>query len=318
MVEVVSALYRPLVAIVAVAALTVPSGAEAARVKVAAATASSSYASSEDANYDPKQVIDGKAGTAWVEGDPGGGLGAWIELDLGGSKSVQRIDVWGGLWASSEYWARGNRPKSLEVKFSDGSIQQFPLSDSQKIQTLTLPKTVETSTIRLKIEAMYNGSTWQDTGISEIAVYDSSPDDTVRASLVTASTFTPPDGDGSYDASQVADGLVDTSWCEGNKTGDGTGEWLELQLGGQKNISSVTLVNGLAASLTLFMKANSATAATLTFSDGSTAPIVIKKSPSPQTIPFPAKSTSSVKITFTTVAKGKEFDDLCISEAYFK
>ncbi|MBA2320604.1 MAG: discoidin domain-containing protein [Deltaproteobacteria bacterium] len=318
MVEVLASLCRPVIAIVAVASLALPTGAQAARVKIAGASASSSYPSSEDANYDPKQVLDGKAGTAWVEGDPGGGLGAWIELDLGGAKSVQRIDVWGGLWASTEYWARGNRPKTLEVKFSDGTTQTLALADSQTIQTLTLPKAVETSTLRLKIEGMYNGSTWQDTGISEIAVYDTSPDDTVRASLVTASSFTPADGDGNYGASNMSDGLVDTAWCEGNKTGDGTGEWLEFQLGGHKNISSVTLVNGLASSLSLFMKANRATTATLTFSDGSTAQIVVKNSPTAQVIPFPAKSTSSVKMTFTGVAKGKEFNDLCLSEAYFK
>ncbi len=318
MVKVVPWVSRAIVGVGWVAALGHPARAEAARVKVASAIASSSFPASDDANYDPKQVIDGKAGTAWVEGDPGGGLGAWLELDLGGTKAVKRIDLWGGLWASTEYWGRGNRPKSLEVKWSDGTVVEFPLTDAQTIQVLNLPAPVNTASIRFKIKAMYNGTTWQDTGISEIMVYDTAPDESVVPTLVTASSFTAPDGDSTYDPKNVADLLVDTSWCEGNKEGDGTGEWLEFQLGSTRNLSSINLVNGLAASISIFMSANRATAATLSFSDGSTTPIVIKNSYTLQSIPFPAKSTSSVKITFTTVAKGKEFNDLCISEAYFK
>jgi hypothetical protein len=318
MVKVLPNASRGLLAAVTAIALTCPAGAQAARVKVASAIASSSYPASDDANYDPKQAIDGKAGTAWVEGDPGAGLGAWIELDLGGSHAVSRIDLWGGLWASTEYWGRGNRPKSLEVKWSDGTTAEFALTDSQTIQVLSLPTPVNTSTIRFKIKAMYNGTTWQDTGISEIMVYDTSPDDSIVPGLVTASTFAPTDGDGNYEPKNVADNLVDTSWCEGNKTGDGTGEWLEFQLGSTRNVSSLNLVNGLAASLSIFMKANRATTATLTFSDGTTTPVTIKNTYTMQAIPFPAKSTSSVKITFTGISKGKEFNDLCISEAYFK
>ena len=36
-----------------------------------------------------------------------------------------------------------------------------------------------------------------------------------------------------------------------------------------------------------------------------------------QTLSFPTKPTSKVRVTFTEVKKGKEFNDLCISEAVF-
>ena len=42
----------------------------------------------------------------------------------------------------------------------------------------------------------------------------------------------------------------------------------------------------------------------------------MKDSVSEQTISFPARETSKVRIAFTTVKKGSEFDDLCVSEAY--
>jgi hypothetical protein len=36
-----------------------------------------------------------------------------------------------------------------------------------------------------------------------------------------------------------------------------------------------------------------------------------------QVIEFPAKSTTKVRLTIDEVRKGKEFNDLCISEAVF-
>jgi len=311
-------LSRPLALLTLGAACVLPGAAEAARVKVAAVTASSSYPADDSVNYEPKQLIDGKSGTSWVEGDPGGGLGSWVELDLGGAQNVQKIQVWGGMWYSSEYWARANRPKSLEIKFSDGSVQEFAMTDAQEVQVLSLAKPVSTSTIRLKVKANYNGSTWQDTAISEIQVFDAGADDQVRPVALSASTTTAADGDGNYEAKNVADGLVDTMWCEGNAEGDGTNEWLKLDFGGPKTVSKLNLVNGMGTSLSLFMKANKATAATLTFSDGSTATVEVKATVMPQTIAFPSKSTSNVTITFTGISKGKEFNDLCISEAYFQ
>jgi hypothetical protein len=66
------------------------------------------------------------------------------------------------------------------------------------------------------------------------------------------------------------------------------------------------------------MNSNRATKATLTFSDGSTHAVVIKNSASLQKVEFPSKTTSSVRVTFTEVYRGKEYNDLCISELYFR
>ncbi len=73
----------------------------------------------------------------------------------------------------------------------------------------------------------------------------------------------------------------------------------------------------MGTSIAFWMKANRATAATLEFSDGSTERVAIKNSMMPQDITFAAHTTSKVKIKFDEVARGKEFNDLCISEAYF-
>ena len=291
--------------------------AQAARIKVASVKASSSYTST-DASYEPKQVIDGKAGTSWVEGDPGSGLGAWVELDLGAAVPVQQLRIWGGMWYSTEYWQRANRPKQLEVKFSDGSVQDWNLDDTQSVQTLTLPKAVTTTTVQLKIKGSYNGTTWNDTGISEIQVFDATPDERVAVRSYTASTTSATDGDGNYAAANVGDAINDTMWCEGNKDGDGTGEWLELTFAANTRVAKLGLVNGVASDLPSFMKANRATGATLRFDDGSTQHVEVKSTMMPQTISIAPRATNTVRITFDAVARGKEFNDLCVSEAYFQ
>jgi hypothetical protein len=116
---------------------------------------------------------------------------------------------------------------------------------------------------------------------------------------------------------QAADGINDSMWCEGNKAGDGTNEWIEFTFPAAQAVAKLSLVNGVGSSMGTWMKSNRATAATLTFSDGSTAAVALKNSMLPQVVEFPSRTTSKVRVTFTTVVKGKEFNDLCVSELGF-
>lgn len=290
--------------------------ASAGNVKPAGWTASSSAPGSDGVSYDVANVNDAKQSSPWVEGDNGSGLGSWVQADLGGEKTITGFTVWGGVWYTLEYWNRYNRPKLLHVEFSDGSSQEFPLADEFKPQTITLASPKKVSSIKFKVKAIYNGNTFNDTGISEIVLHDGAPATHVPVKAYKTSSTFPADGDGNYEPVNTSDGILDSMWCEGNKNGDGTNEWIEFDLGGPQSVSKLVLRNGNAYSFGYFMKSNRATAGTLTFSDGSTETIAIKDTVSEQTITFPARQTSKVKLTFTTVKKGSEFNDLCISEAY--
>ena len=138
-----------------------------------------------------------------------------------------------------------------------------------------------------------------------------------HAALTQASSVAPEDGDGNYLPANALDGLADSMWCEGDK-GDGTGQWLEVDLGAKQVVSKLTLINGIGSSMTVWLKANQALALELTFDDGTKAPVVIER-PSfrAATFTFPAVTTQRVRITFTTVKPGKEFNDLCLSEVGF-
>lgn len=291
--------------------------ASGAPVKIAAVSVKSSYETA-DASYPADQVKDGKAATAWVEGDPGSGVGSWIELDLGGLRMVTRLQLLAGDWSSGEAWARANRPKEIEVRWSDDSTAIWTLTDELRMQTFVPPQPVSASRIRLKVNAIYGGTAFPDTVLSEILVFDDGPDPAVPVRSVTASTEFPADAEGGYFAAQAADGVRDTFWCEGNKTSDGSGEWLEFVFDAPTRVSALSVCNGMCATTDVLKKGNAPSRVTLQFSDGTTQAVDLKAlMPLPQKVTITPVTTSSVKLKIDAVRKGTDFDDACLSEVTF-
>lgn len=285
--------------------------ASAQVIPVKGVSASSHY--TEQGSYGPENVVDGKQGTAWVEGDPGAGLGAWVELDLGQDRRVDSVRIWAGDWYNDTSWQRANRPKELELKFSDGSTEVITLKDERVVQEFKVGGK-STSSVRFRIKSAYSGSTWPDTGISEIQLIGEGTFPGHPATL-SASSHAPADGDGSYEPAMAADQITDTMWCEGDE-GDGTGQQLTFDFGSPVAISKLTWINGIGTSLPLWMQANRATKITLSFDKGSHTTDV-KPSFKPTEVTFPKVTTSKVTITFDAVVKGPKYNDLCVSEAWF-
>ncbi len=305
--------------LVALLLAVLASPAALARVLEPAGTAASSTeAPDQGVSYDVKNIVDGKAGTVWVEGEEGSGLGSWVRIDLKGQQTVDAIRIWNGNWYTWDFWKRHNRAKEIEVEFSDGSKEHFTLADEFKPEVIKLSKPVKTTFVKLKIKSVYNGTTFNDTCLSEVQVLNSEPDENIPVVRYNASSIYPADNDGTYEPANVADGLLDSMWCENDKDGDGTGEWLEFDFGRPTEVSRLVLRNGNAYSFKMFMKGNRAKAATLTFSDGSTEQVAIKPSMVEQVVSFPPHTTRTVRVTFTEVSRGTEYNDLCISEAYFR
>lgn len=298
-----------------IAALVLLAPAEAAPVKVASVSAKSSYASG-DVSYPPENIKDGKGGTPWFEGDPGSGVGSWIELDLGGAHNVTRLVVLPGDWSGG--WARANRPKELEIKWSDNTTSTWTLTDDYKAQTLALPSPKSTSTVRFKINSIFAGSAFPDTAISEVVVYDDQPDVNATVVSVASSSEFPADAEGSYFAVQAADLVRDTFWCEGNTKTDGVGEWIEFKFDAPTRISALSVCNGMCSTTEILKKGNAPSRVTLSFSDGTSQAVDLKAlMPLPQKVPITPVTTSSVKVRVDAVRKGTDFDDSCISEVTF-
>ncbi|MFT6142670.1 MAG: hypothetical protein ACJAZO_000007 [Myxococcota bacterium] len=302
--------------VLACSVLTMAS-ASASRLDASSAEASTTYPPEGNETYGANHVMDGKVATSWVEGADGSGLGSWVRMTLPAETSVQKVKVWGGMWNSHEYWTRANRPKDIEFRFSDGSIQAFTMADEMVAQEFALPAAVSTTTVEVRVKSVHNGTTWLDTGISEVQVFDATAGIEKPASAIIASSVLPADGDGNYETANVQDGITDTMWCEGTD-GDGTGETLEFTLAGNPTISKVHMINGIGSSLRLWMAANRANAATLTFSDGSTETIQVKPTIMMQTAEFTPRATSSVTLSLTGVTAGREYNDMCMSEVRFE
>jgi len=261
-------------------------------------------------------LSDNKVRTPWIEGEEGSGLGSFIKADFGGDKTLSSITLMAGCWYSHAYWSHYSRPKTVTLEFSDGSTQEVALKDEFAPQVIPL-SSKKTSSVKIKVKAVYQGDAFNDTAISEVIFKDTQGDDPLVPINVTASTTHATDGDGNYNPSNAADGFVDSVWCEGGK-GDGTNDWIEMTYGAPVTISKLKIRNGLTYNSELFKKDNRATAATLTFSDGSTQTIVMKDAlPFEQTLTFSAVTTTKVRITFTTVTKGTEtaWNDMCVTEA---
>lgn len=294
--------------------LALAPAAHARDIAITDISASSEHSDNSGVSYAARNVKDRKQTSAWFEGEEGSGLGAWVQLDLGQARSVTGLRIWNGYWLNDDMWQRNNRVKDLEVEFSDGSKQAFTLKDVREIEEIRFGKAVNTQTIKLRIKGIHRGNTFNDTAISEVQVFDDQPGELPAITGWAASSTYPADGDASYDPPRAGDGLLDSMWCEGNKAGDGTGEWLELSFAGSAQISGIALNNGNGFDLKAFMASNSAVAGTLSFSDGSQETIAIKPSMMEQTIRFSPRTTRSLRLTFTEVRKGKEFNDLCVSE----
>ena len=289
----------------------------AGRVKIAGVSASSEYPPDDSGTYVAKKVADGKVSTAWVEGEARNGLGANLTLDLGGEKEVSKVTFWAGMWYSVQYWDYSSRPIQVQLEFSDGSTEMVDIPNEMKPLVYTLKKPVKTSTIKVTLKNVKSGSTFSDTGISEIMVEDTSVDSMPAIASVTASSTAPSDADGSYDPAALVDGMKDTMWCEGNKKSNGTGEWLKFEFASRSSIGALHVNNGIGTSLKYFMKGNRAETVTLEFDDGSKQTVKLANTMMPKAYPISPVTTKSVTIHFDTIKKGTEFDDLCISEAYF-
>lgn len=288
----------------------------AATVKITNVSTSGSGTGDDGTTYEVKNVADGKQQSYWLEDGDGSGLGAWVQLDFAEPTKVTALRIWNGSWYSYDFWQRHSRAKEVELEFSDGTKEVVTLKDEKLAELVTLSKPVTASWVRVKLKSVYSGNTFNDTPLSEIQVLDDKPDGHIAVAAWNASSVYPEDADGNYLPSNVSDGLADSVWCEGD-SGDGVGQWLEADFGTTQQVSKLSWINGNAANFSLFMKGNRASQVTLLFSDGSTEKATVKSSIRATEVTFPAKSTSKVRIQFDAISKGKEFNDLCVSEAYF-
>ncbi len=308
---------------VALALLSTAAPANAARVDVASVESSSTLPGSAGVSYEPGHLVDNKQSTVWVEGDTNGsGMGTTVTLHLAQETTLTSMRIWNGNWYTHDFWTRHNRVQDIEIIFSDESREVHTLGNTKVVELVQFESPRTTTFVRLRIKSIYRGSTFNDTVLSEVQLFDRNPMGDAQVSSWEDSTHLEEDGDGSYEPPNMWDGVLDSMWCDSSE-GDGTGEWIEFDFGMSERINAIRLVNGDAYDLMTWMKSNRVTQATLSFSDGSSQQIDVRNSIREQTVPIRPVTTRRVRLTVTEVKRGSQaandpaYDCVCISEAAF-
>lgn len=129
--------------------------------------ASSTY-DGDRATHIATNLIDGKRETNWTEGVDGNGIGEYVHFEFQEKQTITGFRICSGNHSSDSYYAKNARPKEIKLTFEDGSSEQFTLLDVKEEFTFQLSEAITTKNIRLTIQSVYEGSSWEDTVISEI------------------------------------------------------------------------------------------------------------------------------------------------------
>jgi hypothetical protein len=123
--------------------------------------------------YPPVNVLDGDFSTTWCEADAGGpGIGESITIEFAEPVSFDEIQIVNGFASGSDFYHKNNRVASIlltQVAGKHFQQKSYKLLDDvagwQPIK-FDLPQTARTLT--LKIEAVYKGTKYDDTCLSDL------------------------------------------------------------------------------------------------------------------------------------------------------
>lgn len=137
-----------------------------------AATATSVLKEADGTEHKAENVVDWRRDTAWVEGHESDGLGESITLTLTKPAKVCRVGIVNGYTKSPELYAANNRVMMFKVSVNDGKPFDVEIPDEYLKNEhfwFDLPKSSAlVKTIKLEIAAIYPGTTYRDTAISNI------------------------------------------------------------------------------------------------------------------------------------------------------
>lgn len=136
------------------------------------ATASSALKEADGTEHKAENVTGWDRDTAWIEGQESDGLGESITLTLKKPGKVSRVGIVNGYTKSKELYAANNRVMILKVSVNDGKPFDVEIPDEYLREEhfwFDLPKSAAlVKTIKMEIAAIYPGSTYRDTAISNI------------------------------------------------------------------------------------------------------------------------------------------------------
>ncbi len=140
----------------------------------AGVSASSSSSILEDSGvyHTADLMLDGLETTSWQEASDGDGTGEWVQLQLDRQYSVRYITFKLGNWRNEQLFYANNRPARILLTL-DGQEFYLDFPDGMNSYTVELSADCTASTVTVQILGVYDGASWDDCCISEMAVYGS-------------------------------------------------------------------------------------------------------------------------------------------------
>lgn len=115
-------------------------------------------------------MVDGNLSTAWIEADPGQGIGEWIQVSFDGKVLLNGFEICAGLQENEDLYNKNSRPQDISVSFSDGTCYDYTLSDTYGGQRIQFDP-IQTDSIIIEIKSVYPGWKYEDTCISEVKFF---------------------------------------------------------------------------------------------------------------------------------------------------
>lgn len=117
--------------------------------------------------YPAWNAANGYPGDAWAEAADGPGIGEWIDIPFGETRTVRQIRVLPGYQKRLDLYQKYNRPKRLRIDLSDGTSQEIELADEIGMQVFST--NAEADSAKVTILEVYQGTNERDeTYLSEI------------------------------------------------------------------------------------------------------------------------------------------------------
>jgi predicted naringenin-chalcone synthase len=216
----------------------------------------------------------------------GGKTGSYLELTFPTAVDLNRVVLFDRPNAADQITAG-------TLTFSDGTTVAVPSLDNAGTATTVNFTARSTTSLRLTVTTV--SGTTRNIGLSELQAYMSA--NVAGSAMVTASSQNSASGQTTTKAIDgVAAGYPTDSSREWATTGGKTGSYLELTFPTAVDLNRVVLFDRPNA-------ADQITAGTLTFSDGTTVAVPsLDNAGTATTVNFTARSTTSLRLTVTTVS----------------
>lgn len=141
-------------------------------------TASSCLKANGINRYDAPMVHDYDLKTAWVEGNRGDGIGAWVEYRLtpiqsdASDRAILSLTVFNGYRKTQTAWQENGRVKRLRLAVNGKPYGTILLADTPRYQEVNIGRIPlvgqKPVLLRFTIQSVYPGTKHHDTALTEI------------------------------------------------------------------------------------------------------------------------------------------------------